>query len=179
MISAACRVRRHQPCVSRAHFSPLLKEDLDCPSKSVEFQQSLPGISSYHLWASSNPASRSHCKLSTSADRDWRRSPPAGRGKRDTVPALAAPQTPACPRAEKPSWWPCWAGAQPASAALARRQVTPSDSPAALPYSSAPQRSRSPQRHWFQTRCAPHRRQSPERHKTTSLKALPDGHLRP
>lgn len=46
-------------------------------------------------------------------------------------------------------------------------RVTPGDLPAAWPCSSAPQRSRNPQRHWSQTRCAPHRLQSPERHKTT------------
>lgn len=46
-------------------------------------------------------------------------------------------------------------------------RVTPGNLPAAWPCSSAPQRSRNPQRHWSQTRCAPHRLQSPERHKTT------------
>lgn len=153
--------------------------DSDCPSKSVEYQQPLSGT----LQASGSPASGSHCKLRTSIGRNWGLGPPVHRSRRDTVLALAAPHAPACPPAAAAAAVrslrsPHKVTAQPGLWPLLPRQVAPGDSPEALPCSSGPQHSRSPQRHWSQTRCAPHRLQPPERHKTThALRESPERHL--
>lgn len=90
-ISAACRVRRQQPGLPALAFFLYRKVFpeklyLDSPSKGVRPQQPLPGISSYYLRVSGNPALGSHCKLSTRTGRNWGHSPPAQRGRRDTLP---------------------------------------------------------------------------------------------